>query len=312
MDELIDLFQGILFLLILFGVPGLPVVLCMVVSGRRFARLDPLRAVAAASGRRLLGQSGLFDQDDTVRFSQGPYELSLSRMGRFRGEGRRLTEVCLRLGEPPPHGFFFQASTPEWLRSDDPSLRGPVDVPRVLPGDETGDERFHVTTTDAPRARALMNGRMRLALRQLDELFNEEGGYVGSNGSFVIVRKLSARSDAASLEGFHRVATTVADELLEAFGAASLVGAEASGLRRIPAPAPRPLLPPPPEPLRPGEMALLSVGATSGASTCGVCGVSVGPEAPPCTACGVRQHDDCWAYNGGCATYGCRGRAGRT
>jgi len=44
---------------------------------------------------------------------------------------------------------------------------------------------------------------------------------------------------------------------------------------------------------------------------CRLCGTAVdGAAARMCEHCGTPHHEDCWAYNGGCTVYACRGRPG--
>lgn len=46
-----------------------------------------------------------------------------------------------------------------------------------------------------------------------------------------------------------------------------------------------------------------------GPSHCPVCADPDPTDRIPCPACGVRYHQDCWEYSGGCAIYGCRAAA---
>lgn len=52
--------------------------------------------------------------------------------------------------------------------------------------------------------------------------------------------------------------------------------------------------------LRPG--ALLTA---RGVDICQVCGEETEPPVRDCVSCGAAHHDDCWEYNGGCASTGC-------
>src|SRR5688572_25204830 len=45
------------------------------------------------------------------------------------------------------------------------------------------------------------------------------------------------------------------------------------------------------------------------AARCAVCAVPLGGALVGCADCELAYHDDCWAFNGGCAIYGCRPRA---
>lgn len=44
-------------------------------------------------------------------------------------------------------------------------------------------------------------------------------------------------------------------------------------------------------------------------AVCQVCGDPVLDEGLACAACGTPHHEDCWAYAGGCTTFGCAGAA---
>lgn len=48
-----------------------------------------------------------------------------------------------------------------------------------------------------------------------------------------------------------------------------------------------------------------------GRGNCPVCGTGLRGEVLHCTVCAAPQHEECWAYLGRCAAYGCRGTRGR-
>lgn len=49
----------------------------------------------------------------------------------------------------------------------------------------------------------------------------------------------------------------------------------------------------------------LSVEGPGPEPACPICRVAVGGDAAICSSCRTPSHRECWAYNGGCATYAC-------
>lgn len=71
---------------------------------------------------------------------------------------------------------------------------------------------------------------------------------------------------------------------------------------------PRPPTPPPgPETDSPRSQFVGSAFAarTGHPSECQVCGASLETDVVSCPNCATLHHEECWAYNRGCSTYGC-------
>ena len=62
--------------------------------------------------------------------------------------------------------------------------------------------------------------------------------------------------------------------------------------------------------IRPVVGVVLAEVVTAPGSACPVCGHPV-DQPKPCPRCRTPHHEDCWAYAGGCAIFGCESRQGR-
>lgn len=63
---------------------------------------------------------------------------------------------------------------------------------------------------------------------------------------------------------------------------------------------------PAPEALDPDDLEMLAPSPGEFTPDCPVCGVPLAGPVMRCPRCEAPHHPDCWAYHGGCATYGCR------
>lgn len=82
----------------------------------------------------------------------------------------------------------------------------------------------------------------------------------------------------------------------------------------LPPRAPQPRSPPPrrppPAPV-PEGVELEPVAVQPVGAQCRVCANAIESGLMICSACEAPHHDDCWHYNGGCSTYGCRSGVAR-
>ena len=171
-------------ILALFVSMGVMTVTFMVGTAKRMGRLQPFRAFAARPMRQLIWESSMFSGNPSVIFAQSRHRIQFSNLGS-RDSGRSLMECVLPVSTFFPEQFYFSLCTHDFLVEDfwQPPKQKNLQIFEIE--DETYFKRFGGLTTCPERAEAFFDARLKLALRQLDELFREKGCafFISMNGS---------------------------------------------------------------------------------------------------------------------------------
>ncbi len=241
---------------------------------------------AARRGGRLLKEASLFEPFPEVGLVHAGKQVRLLESSSGGKHPVYYTEARLYIGPSNPLGYRLEIY-PESFISYVGKFFGIQDIEI---GDSRFDELFILQSNQEKTLRKLLDGRVRMLILQLYELFGTNNIYLKMDNYWLIVKKDVRISDQRRLEVFYDLSASFFDSILEFLGAATSIeeAADAAGIEFI------------------TEDTVLQISEEK--PLCQVCGEPIedGVNIVHCSYCKTPHHQDCWEYNGRCSTYGCR------
>ncbi|MDX1947173.1 MAG: RING finger protein [Pirellulaceae bacterium] len=236
----------------------------------RLARWNESFGIVAARFQGHFSPGGWFAQP-VVRLQYGAAEARLTCFAIAGPPQRKCVQMVLQQRDQRLRCDLLSWPAAQRLANDSAGL-APIEL------DWSGQaERWRVLADDGDEARRIFSRGVRLALDRLWLAPLPSDTLVSLMPGWIVVRKVWENPRGADLEQFVESVCTLSDQLQIA---------AASGIEFVE-----------------GDEAQLLDEAT-----CGVCCEKLAGEIVFCGRCKTPAHRECWAYTGGCATYGCGGQ----
>ena len=259
-------FISLCLLVFAIGLVGL-----FILAGRVQARADRWNKAFAKIAKRFGGQlsAGGWFRSPQVRLRHGQIQ---ARLSAFFPQGKQ-HRGCLDLAAQLPQceaRLQIVAHT-----ASQPLIAEMFGLPRIeLDGGDI-ESRWQVLSDSEDEARRLLTGGVRWQLEQLWQIHAGAEVAVSISQGWMLIRKRWTAPDGGDMEAFVEQGLGLVDQLL----LTRSVGIEWVGE---------------------GEIQLIED------ARCAVCGELLRQEIVYCRRCKTPHHRDCWEYNQGCSTYGCR------
>jgi len=177
------------------------------------------------------------------------------------------------------------AVPPEWRHRIEinPALPGDMDVSqlhglvRIRTGDAAFDRHLRVEADDPRAAEAILDPATRRALEDLRELLANGHIHLSTSSGRIVLQKRGILAEQPELSLFAGLCDSIYDRIC-------LAWQRENGIEILEDAAPAP----------------------AGDPKCQVCShaIPIGARVQ-CRRCRTAHHDDCWEFNGGCATFAC-------
>ena len=242
---------------------------------------------AKQRGGRLLKGASIFDPFPEAGLTHAGKQVRLLESSSGGKHPVYYTEARLYIGPSNPLGYRLEIY-PESFMSSIGKFFGIQDIEI---GDSRFDSLFILQSNEEASLKKLLDGRTRMLILQLYELFGTNNIYLKMDNYWLVVKKDVRLSDQRRLEVFYDLSANFFDSVLEFMGAPTSLedSAEAAGIHFI-------------------TESCTTLQITEAKPICQVCGEEVTDDQNivHCSYCRTPHHEDCWEYNGRCTIYGCR------